>query len=46
MNNKEKETKCPSCGRFIKKLEAMCPYCGAMPVELPEDYKEKDNQPS
>ncbi len=42
MEQNEKGSKCPSCGRFIKKLEAMCPYCGARPVDLPEDAREKE----
>ena len=42
MKDKKEETKCPNCGRFVKKLEAICPYCGIRPVDLPEDFKEKE----
>ena len=42
MEKDEKGSKCPSCGKFIKKLEAMCPYCGARPVDIPEDIRRED----
>ena len=42
MDVKEEESKCPNCGKFIKKLAAICPYCGAKPVDLPEDFKKKN----
>ncbi|MCL4377043.1 MAG: zinc ribbon domain-containing protein, partial [Actinobacteria bacterium] len=33
---KEKDkTFCPNCGKFIKKLAAICPYCGAKPENPP-----------
>ena len=45
---KEKdEVSCSSCGRFIKKLAEICPYCGAKPdnppKELMEEKIEKDH---
>jgi len=30
------DIKCPECGRFIRKLASMCPYCGAKTVVFPE----------
>ncbi|HEY4696095.1 MAG TPA: hypothetical protein VIH13_04325 [Candidatus Hydromicrobium sp.] len=28
--------KCPGCGRFIRKLASLCPYCGAKTMVAPE----------
>ncbi len=36
MNEKDPEKKCPDCGRFVKKLATLCPYCLAKTVEDPE----------
>jgi hypothetical protein len=40
MDKRNEEEKCPSCGKFIKKLAAICPYCGAKPADLPKEFKE------
>jgi DNA-directed RNA polymerase subunit RPC12/RpoP len=28
--------KCPQCGKFIKKLASLCPYCGARTATPPD----------
>jgi len=35
MNTEDPEKKCPECGRFVKKLATLCPYCRAKTVEDP-----------
>jgi hypothetical protein len=35
------KTFCPNCGKFIKKLAAICPYCGAKPDNLPSEIEDE-----
>jgi rRNA maturation endonuclease Nob1 len=41
--NKEtdKGISCPGCGRFIKILDEICPYCGAKPKNFPTKLMEE-----
>ncbi len=36
MNKENRDIKCPHCGKFIRKLASICPYCGAKPVNPPD----------
>jgi DNA-directed RNA polymerase subunit RPC12/RpoP len=36
MVRENRDIKCPGCGRFIKKLASICPYCGAKTVVAPD----------
>ncbi|MCL4416392.1 MAG: hypothetical protein M1475_06030 [Actinobacteria bacterium] len=33
---------CPACGRLIKKIEGLCPFCGANPKDAPSQFTRKD----
>lgn len=41
--NKERDKgiSCPGCGRFIKILTEICPYCGAKPKNFPTKLVEE-----
>jgi hypothetical protein len=32
---------CPNCGKFIKKLAEICPYCGAKPHNPPSEIEDE-----
>ena len=36
MAKENHDIKCPECGRVIRKLASICPYCGAKAVVSPE----------
>jgi len=35
MVREDRDIRCPGCGKFIRKLALICPYCGAKPAVPP-----------
>jgi hypothetical protein len=42
MTEEKDSLHCPACGRLMKKIEGLCPFCGANPKDIHSEIKREE----